>query len=153
MRSPQVMTLTFILSLPHLRSLLCSKEYGLWYDVLPYPQQTPASICGFCSSVQDFAVWLPSCDTSRCNTCHLLTVQFTSACSGLSPYSQCPCWAHTFSIRIVADCGRITYQTDPKLNWLQTPIYLLSRLLFLYIFGCSFFHNPSFVISLLNSIR
>jgi len=36
-----------------------------------------------------------SCGTSRCNTCHLLAVQFTPACSGLSPYSQCPCRAHT----------------------------------------------------------
>lgn len=114
MRSPQVMTLTFILSLPHLRSLPCSKEYGLWYDVLPYPQQTPASICGFFSSVQDFAVWLPSCDTSRCNTCHLLTVQFTSACSGLSPYSQCPCWAHTVQCMFCSDIrsNKLSIQDD-----------------------------------------
>ncbi|WP_205012527.1 hypothetical protein, partial [Myroides pelagicus] len=55
---------------------------------------TLSLIYGFCWSGQGFAVSFLQIPPHDGHPCCWLTLPTVKACSGLTPYSYCPCWAH-----------------------------------------------------------
>ncbi len=73
--------------------MLSPSSIGLWFVRQPHPDNF-GLICSFCTSGREFAAGFLQIPPHDGHPCLKLTLPTAKACSGLAPYSYCPCWAH-----------------------------------------------------------